>query len=74
MRSFIRANPGNWVAKGREVVYYARAAHAFSAGIKCGHCNFGTKKNNFEISGVVDCVLINTSPTIFQNRLPLRLL
>ena len=30
--------PGNWVAFGRAVVYYARASHAFSAGIKCRHC------------------------------------
>ena len=27
--------PGNWVEIGRVVVYYARAAHTFSAGIKC---------------------------------------
>ena len=26
--------PENWVAIGRAVVYYARAAHSFSAGIK----------------------------------------
>ena len=26
------------MAIGRAVVYYARAAHAFSAGIKCQHC------------------------------------
>ena len=30
--------PGNLVAIGRAVVYYARAAHTFSAGIKCRHC------------------------------------
>ena len=30
--------PGNWVAIGHAVVYYARAAHAFSAGIKCRQC------------------------------------
>ena len=28
---------GNWVAVGRVVVYYARAALAFHAGIKCQH-------------------------------------
>ena len=33
--------PGKWVAIGRAVVYYARAAHAFSAGIKCRHCSYG---------------------------------
>ena len=27
--------PGNWVAIRRAFLYYARAAHAFSAGIKC---------------------------------------
>ena len=31
--------PGNRVAIGLTVVYYAQAAHAFSAEIKCRHCN-----------------------------------
>ena len=31
--------PGNWVAIGRAVVYYARAAQALSAGIKWRHCS-----------------------------------
>ena len=30
--------PGNWVAIGHAVVYFAQADHAFSAGIKCRHC------------------------------------
>ena len=30
--------PGNLVAIGHAVVNYARAAHAFSAGIKCPYC------------------------------------
>ena len=30
--------PENWVAIGHAVVYYARAAHAFSAGIKYPYC------------------------------------
>ena len=30
--------PRNWLAIGRAVVYFAWVAHAFSAGIKCGHC------------------------------------
>ena len=42
LRSFVRSSmhlcPGNVVAIGRAVVYYARAAHTFSAGIKCRHC------------------------------------
>ena len=29
--------PKHWVAIGRAVVYSARAAHAFSVGIKCRH-------------------------------------
>ena len=30
--------PGNWVAIGPVLMYYARAADTFSAGIKCWHC------------------------------------
>ena len=30
--------PGNWVATGLAVVYYAGAARAFSAGIRYRHC------------------------------------
>ena len=37
LRAFVRTSmhpcPGNWVAIGCAVVYYARDAHAFSAGI-----------------------------------------
>ena len=33
--------PGNWVAIGRAVVYYARAAQALDARIKCQHCILG---------------------------------
>ena len=33
-RSFVHPWSGNWVVIGRAVVYYARAAQAFSAGIK----------------------------------------
>ena len=32
--------PLSWLAIGRVFVYYARAAHAFSAGIKCWHCSY----------------------------------
>ena len=38
VRSSMRLCPDNWVAIGRAVVFYARAAHACSAGIKCRHC------------------------------------
>ena len=38
VRSSIQLCQGNWVASGHIVVYYAWAAHAFSAGVKCQHC------------------------------------
>ena len=38
VRSFIHPGLRSWVTIGRAVVYHARAAHAFSAGIKCRHC------------------------------------
>ena len=38
VRSFMHPCPGNQVAIGSAVAHYARAAHAFSAGIKCRHC------------------------------------
>ena len=38
VRSSMHPYPGNWLAIGRAVVYYAWAARAFSAGIKCRHC------------------------------------
>ena len=37
-RSSMHPSPGNWAAIVCAVVYYARPAHAFSAGIKCRHC------------------------------------
>ena len=33
VRSFMHPWPGNWVAIGRVVVYYARAVRTYSAGI-----------------------------------------
>ena len=41
LRSCIHPCPGNWVAIGCVVVYYARAAHAFSAGIRYQPCSLG---------------------------------
>ena len=38
LRFSIHPCQGNRVAIGHTVVCYARAAHAFSAGIKCRHC------------------------------------
>ena len=35
--------PGIRLAIGRAVVYHARAAHAFSAGIRCRHCRVYTE-------------------------------
>ena len=39
VRSSMHPYPGNWVAIGYAVVYYAWAARIFSAGIKCRHCS-----------------------------------
>ena len=39
VRSSVHACPGNWVAIGRAVVYYARAARTFSAWIEYWHCS-----------------------------------
>ena len=30
--------PGNWVANGRAVIFFAWCAQTFSAGIKCWYC------------------------------------
>ena len=38
VRSPMQLCPGNMVAIGPVVLYYARVAHSFSAGIKCRHC------------------------------------
>ena len=38
VRSSVHPCPGNWVAIRRTVLYFARAAHAFSTQIKCWHC------------------------------------
>ena len=40
VRSSMHPCPGNWVAIGSTDVYYARAAHAFSAVIKCRYCRY----------------------------------
>ena len=40
VRSSMHPCPQHWVAIGRVVVYYARASHSFSAGIKCRHCSY----------------------------------
>ena len=39
VRSSMHTYPGNRVAIGRAVVYYAWVAREFSAGIKCRHCS-----------------------------------
>ena len=52
MRSSMHPCPGNRLTIGRAVVYYAKAAHTFSAEIKCQHCIISSvditeKKYNF---------------------------
>ena len=39
VRSSMQLCPGKSVAIGHAVVYFAQAAHAFSAGIKCRYCS-----------------------------------
>ena len=42
--------PENWVAIGNAAVYYAWAAHAFSADIKCSYCIFvGSRLQGAEV-------------------------
>ena len=38
LRSFMHPYPGNWMAIGRAVVYYAWATRTFSGGNNCRHC------------------------------------
>ena len=49
LRSVVRSSmhpcPGNWVVIGRAVVYNARAAHVFSAGIEWRHCTTPNPKS-----------------------------
>ena len=40
VRSSVHPCPGNWVAIGHAVVYYALADQAFSAGIRLLHCTY----------------------------------
>ena len=38
VRSSMHPCSGNWVAIGHMIVYFARAGHTFSVGIRCRHC------------------------------------
>ena len=40
VRSFMLPCPRNWVAIGHAVMYYVRAAHTFSVGIKFRDCTY----------------------------------
>ena len=40
VRSSMHTCSGNYLAIGSAAVYYAGAAQAFSAGIRCRHCSF----------------------------------
>ena len=54
-RSSMHSCLGNCVAIGRAVVYYARAAHAFSAGIKCRHCKCSHTWQHYQWSVRIEC-------------------
>ena len=47
VRSSIQSYPGILMATVCAVVYYVRAAHALSAGIKCLHCSLNAKRRVF---------------------------
>ena len=49
VRSSVHPYPGNPVAIGRAVVYYAWAAREFSAGIKCRHCKYNAILPTFKV-------------------------
>ena len=59
VRSSMHPYPGNWVAIGHAVVYYAWAAREFSAGIKCRHCR--CRGNGLEMSLHVDATDLENS-------------
>ena len=46
----------NWMAIRRAVVYYAQAAHAFSAGIICQHCNSFNTLQSLQTRVVFHCI------------------
>ena len=54
--------PGNVVAIGRAVMYFARAAHTFSAGIKCRHCSLRTGFTQEVVFWAVPCTHSTASP------------
>ena len=68
VRSSMHPYPGNWVAIGHAVVYYALAARKFSAGIKCRHCTIGSYLLRFCTSFVqsinIQCSTIGISKEI----------
>ena len=47
VRPYMHPCLGNCVAIGRAVVHYDRAAHAFSAGIKCRHCMYAAYSQEY---------------------------
>ena len=56
LRSVVRSSmhpcPNNRVAIERAVVYFARAAYTFSAGIKCRHCRLADWGSQESLVGI----------------------
>ena len=46
--------PGNWVDIGRVLVYYAPAAHSFSAGITCRHCRYWVNHSAPQVAPLIE--------------------
>ena len=47
VRTSMRPCPGNWVVIW-SIMYHARAAHAFSAELKCRHCMIGGRQQLYK--------------------------
>ena len=50
---------GNWLAIGRAVVYYAWAAHTYSAGIKCRHCTYPDRRRSIGVHQGIVCTTLH---------------
>ena len=61
VRPSLHPCPGNWVTVWRAVMYRARTAHAFSAGIECRHCSRGYFK--YKISIIIRTTISNSKIT-----------
>ena len=64
--SLMHPFPGNLVATGHAVMYYACGAHAFSAGIECQHCSISKIDYNMVCTTVQTFNSCTSRPDICQ--------